>query len=688
MKTYIQKFIICVLFVTALFLFVGCSMGENGELPVTLSDEEIVINTLNSINVTYKEGDSAESVTGDIQLGVTLANEACKITWTSNNVEIINIDGKVNQPDEDTVVKITLTVEYNETTLTKTINITVKAKGTDTPKVDKEITIANILALDVKSGETTTEEYVVRGEIKSFSSNIYGNCVISDGTYNLDIYGMSDANGNRYDAMEDKPQVGDTVVLKGVVNNFNGTYELKNTTVLEIIKSEEPPVVEEAIQISIEDMLKLEVATGTTTTQLYEVSGTIISFTNTQYGNCYISDGTNNILVYGLYDENGNDYSTMDPQPEVGQKITVEGYVKNYKEVLEVVSAVVTKIEEGEEITIQEKTIQEVLATSAGSMVKTKGVVIGTYTRGFIIQDATGYMLTYMNTKAFTYVKGDIVTIEGVLVAHHNSVQFDSTCTITKTGTQDYIDPQPNTLDSKNIDQAIADEKMGEYVEVTGKLSISADYYNITLDGTDKLVAISYPDASFKLSSMADLKVKIEGYIIDASSDATRINIMLVKAECLEEIKLASLPQTYDFARTQKGDATLPTGWTWTKSNSDGSYAGAFYQSFRKDGHGVQSPIFNAVNGIKVTYHYYVNNNAAGSSSIKVTAYNANGDIVNTVTSDNISVNDAKLTGVANAKDLELTITGENISYITITFVKDGGGNIAFNSIKLEALSN
>ncbi len=72
---------------------------------------------------------------------------------------------------------------------------------------------------------TTTESYFVRGEIISFTGDLkYGNMTIRDENGDeLYIYGTYDANGNRYGAMSNPPQVGDTVLLEGGIQNYQGT---------------------------------------------------------------------------------------------------------------------------------------------------------------------------------------------------------------------------------------------------------------------------------------------------------------------------------------------------------------------------------------------------------------------------------------------------------------------------------
>ncbi len=71
---------------------------------------------------------------------------------------------------------------------------------------------------------------------------------------------------------------------------------------------------------------------GATTTNKYTVTGVITEIKNTQYGNMYIEDEAGNKLyIYGLYNADGTvRFDAMDPQPAVGDTITVTGVACNY----------------------------------------------------------------------------------------------------------------------------------------------------------------------------------------------------------------------------------------------------------------------------------------------------------------------------------------------------------------------
>ncbi|MGN1206931.1 MAG: hypothetical protein ACI4SP_01405, partial [Eubacteriales bacterium] len=82
---------------------------------------------------------------------------------------------------------------------------------------------------------TSTESYYVTGTVVSIKSTTYGNMYIEDTDGNqLYIYGCYDMDGNRYDAMTNPPQVGDTVILHGSIKR----YVSGSTVIIEMTSAE------------------------------------------------------------------------------------------------------------------------------------------------------------------------------------------------------------------------------------------------------------------------------------------------------------------------------------------------------------------------------------------------------------------------------------------------------------------
>lgn len=66
------------------------------------------------------------------------------------------------------------------------------------------------------------------------------------------------------------------------------------------------------------------------TTVEYSVSGVIKSIVHTTYGNCYITDGQNELYIYGLYDESGTRYDKLTNKPVAGNSVVLRGKIKRH----------------------------------------------------------------------------------------------------------------------------------------------------------------------------------------------------------------------------------------------------------------------------------------------------------------------------------------------------------------------
>ncbi len=81
-------------------------------------------------------------------------------------------------------------------------------------------TLLDICA-QLKPNRVSTDYYCVMGVVVSLDNKTYGNMTIADEQGNqLYIYGVNGPDGTRYDALENPPKVGDTVVLFGQMKNY------------------------------------------------------------------------------------------------------------------------------------------------------------------------------------------------------------------------------------------------------------------------------------------------------------------------------------------------------------------------------------------------------------------------------------------------------------------------------------
>lgn len=116
-----------------------------------------------------------------------------------------------------------------------------KEDGTQTPEKEEYevITIAEALELCGEEGNITTERYYLRGIVQSITNSQYGAMVISDDTGTISVYGTYSADGSiGYAEMAEKPYKGDEVLLHCILQNYNGTKEVKNARLIEFVSNQ------------------------------------------------------------------------------------------------------------------------------------------------------------------------------------------------------------------------------------------------------------------------------------------------------------------------------------------------------------------------------------------------------------------------------------------------------------------
>lgn len=173
------------------------------------------------------------------------------------------------------------------------------------------------------------------------------------------------------------------------------------------------------------------------------------------------------------------------------------------------------------------KSIAEVLALGSGVEAETEGVVVGTYTKGFVIMDETGYLLAY--NEDYTEPGVDLyskVKVIGTTDVYGDLLQLNP-ASVTTLGTGVNVD-EPNWLDVNKDNIENLDLSKCQPIKMTGVLSISGNYHNLAIDGTTIQGSISYPLASLGLADLAGHNITVYGYFAGGNNAKYR-NIMVVK---------------------------------------------------------------------------------------------------------------------------------------------------------------
>lgn len=173
------------------------------------------------------------------------------------------------------------------------------------------------------------------------------------------------------------------------------------------------------------------------------------------------------------------------------------------------------------------KSIAEVLALSSGVEAETEGVVVGTYNRGFVIMDETGYLLAF--NAAYTEPGVELnskVKVAGTTAVYGDLPQLSiASVTTLETG---LTVAEPNWLDVNKDNIENLDLTKCQPIKMTGVLSISGYYYNLSIDGTTVQGSISYPLESLGLADLAGHEITVYGYFAGGNNAKFR-NMMAVK---------------------------------------------------------------------------------------------------------------------------------------------------------------
>ena len=179
-----------------------------------------------------------------IAKGNTYSDVAIAWEVSGNNAVIENGVLKLSVPaTADETVTLTATITCGDVTDTKVFSILLKKY--ELPAADSEISIPKALEIGETLKGNTEAKYYISGTVTSVENTTYGNIYIEDANGNsIYVYGIYSADGTtRYDAMENAPQVGDTVKLYSIVSYYKAA-QLKNAWVVEWTPGEEQPPVD------------------------------------------------------------------------------------------------------------------------------------------------------------------------------------------------------------------------------------------------------------------------------------------------------------------------------------------------------------------------------------------------------------------------------------------------------------
>jgi hypothetical protein len=158
--------------------------------------------------------------------------------------------------------------------------------------------------------------------------------------------------------------------------------------------------------------------------------------------------------------------------------------------------------------------------SAAGDYEVKDATVVATYAAGFVMQDATGTMLVFLNALPEVAV-GDVVSVKGTVAAYGGVYQFGEGAKVTKTGTGTApTPPQPVEITADNIAGLMTSPKV-TFVKMTGTLVKSGNYYNVTFPFESTYTgSLSSPSADLNIDTYVGNLVDIEGWFVNNGNAA------------------------------------------------------------------------------------------------------------------------------------------------------------------------
>ena len=223
-------------------------------------------------------------------------------------------------------------------------------------------------------------------------------------------------------------------------------------------------------------------------------------------------------------------------------------------------------VEFGKEDIIETSSIAEVLDSPIDEVYQIEGTVVGTHSKGFLVKDDTGIILTFKKNHGIE--TGDVVTVKGATSVYGGLKQFGETSEVTKTGSRSVTQPNAEEFAAASFD-AYVDAPCIKYVKYSGFLSSYQDniyqwHYDVAVDGTDVVASLSYPNSSLSVTSYLDRNVIVTGYAIGVTGTDTRYLNTLVTSiefaeaeECPDESKAITVKQLNERLASMETGAAL-----------------------------------------------------------------------------------------------------------------------------------
>jgi hypothetical protein len=389
---------------------------------------------------------------------------------------------------------------------------------------------------DVMAGNDGTL-FRIRGTVTTIANTNYGNLYIEDATGSIYIYGLFNAKGQYpKDAggwATFGVDAGDVITVQGPRTMYGTTLELVDATLISVEKS-----------LITVDPGEVEVGSeaGTfTVTVTSKANGMAVLPSETWVRMTDIAAGDGDAVVYSFaYDANTTTAT---------RTATIQFKAANS-------SKSVTVSQEGVPPTGQ--SITEIAALPDNSGVETlESTVVAKTAKGFVVSDGTTAIYAYDNAANPVEI-GDVVKVLATKTTYNGVPELATVTSVEKTGTASVSYPAAKDVTTTAVEYAAT---VAEYIQFTGVLKVSGNYFNVEIDGADPTVkqgSLSNPVETLGAKDFDGKKVTVTGYFNGLSGGGKYLNVIVTKIE--EAGAKGSLANPY--TPTEACEAVKNLTWT------------------------------------------------------------------------------------------------------------------------------
>ena len=492
--------IFTILAAVATLAFAGCQEKERFLDEVTVSQSYVAIPAEGgSVTITLNAvADWEFAVIKDVWPVVVERDKDGKETSSENSW--ISVD-KMNGPAGEN--KVTFSATAAESTREQLLYINcdgatqVISVLQMTEKVELPITDAKFVNEQGVDGTV----YRVKGQVTSIANTEYGNFYIKDETGVAYVYGCL-YDGQEKQFSKHGIAVGDVVTVEGPRKDYNGTIELVNVTVIEIVKS-----------LLVVDPMDVEIEK--------EAGNFTVGVSNK--GFCTVDIDVDWIKFDGLGTDKAmftyEAYEVMGSPRTATITFTV---VKDDRE--SVVPVKVTQYG----ITPDPIAVAEAIKQANNTWLTVEGIVTGVHDKGIIVTDAAGDAIYgYVNAKPEAK-RGDKVLLTGKLGDYKQFFQIASPVVRVQASGEKYTLPTPVTPTEATFTEWGSKKQSAQFVSVTG-VADKDNYGAVTVAGYT--VSPYYISSSFKYDKLYGKNVTIKGYTAQLDGKKKDLRIIVTSVE-------------------------------------------------------------------------------------------------------------------------------------------------------------